>query len=397
MPFTTHPPDLGESLTLATKRLASLEKKFDKDSVLHEKYNEFMLDYLQQGHMEPVPLPEIQKSNQLCYIPHHPVINEQHLTTKLRVVYDSSAKTSNHKSLNDNLMVGPALQNDLRDVTLRWRRHRIALVGDIRQMYRMISKDKRDRNYLRILWRFNVNDPIQHYRLTTVTYGTSCAPYLAIKTLKQLAEDERSNFNDEVADRVLQDFYIDDLLTGDNTLNKVIDLKEDITKLLQKGGFTLHKWASNSPDIEEAEQSTRKILGIIWNGHTDKFEAKIELPPIKEPVTKRTILRDIAMIYDPSGWLAPVVIVAKTMLQKLWMEKIDWDDSLPQPLLQEWTKFRQELTDMPPTEIDRWLGITEDIHSIQLHGFSDASSIAYSSVVYLRVITTHSDSHTIGV
>ncbi|XP_034839862.2 uncharacterized protein [Maniola hyperantus] len=303
MPFTTHPPDLGESLTLATKRLASLEKKFDKDSVLHEKYNEFMLDYLQQGHMEPVPLPEIQKSNQLCYIPHHPVINEQHLTTKLRVVYDSSAKTSNHKSLNDNLMVGPALQNDLRDVTLRWRRHRIALVGDIRQMYRMISKDKRDRNYLRILWRFNVNDPIQHYRLTTVTYGTSCAPYLAIKTLKQLAEDERSNFNDEVADRVLQDFYIDDLLTGDNTLNKVIDLKEDITKLLQKGGFTLHKWASNSPDIEEAEQSTRKILGIIWNGHTDKFEAKIELPPIKEPVTKRTILRDIAMIYDPSGWL----------------------------------------------------------------------------------------------
>lgn len=82
-----------------------------------------MSDYLQQGHMELVPAQDIDKNDKICYLSHQPVINEQHLTTKLRVVFDSSARTSNNKSLNDNLMVGPSLQNDIRHVTLRWRKH----------------------------------------------------------------------------------------------------------------------------------------------------------------------------------------------------------------------------------------------------------------------------------
>ncbi|KAL0830355.1 hypothetical protein ABMA28_002543 [Loxostege sticticalis] len=189
--------------------------------------------------MEPIPNKEPE--NKVCYIPHQAVINEQHLTTKLRVVFDSSAKTTNGKSLNDNLLIGPPLQNEIRDVTLRWRRHRVVLVGDIRQMYRRIQLDEHDRDFLRILWRSSPDQEIKHYRLTTVTYGTSCAPYLAIKTLRQLAEDERGNFEDQIIDTVLLDFYIDDLLTGEYTAERVVELKNELTRLLQRGGFTLHK------------------------------------------------------------------------------------------------------------------------------------------------------------
>ncbi|KAL0839095.1 hypothetical protein ABMA28_017074 [Loxostege sticticalis] len=385
MPFKTNNPDIGESLTIAQKRFQLLENKFKRNPDLHEKYTEFMEDYIEQSHMEPIPNKE--PKNKVCYIPHQAVINEQHLTTKLRVVFDSSAKTTNGKSLNDNLLIGPPLQNEIRDVTLRWRRHRVVLVGDIRQMYRRIQLDEHDRDFLRILWRSSPDQEIKHYRLTTVTYGTSCAPYLAIKTLRQLAEDERGNFDDQIIDTVLLDFYIDDLLTGEYTAERVVELKNELTRLLQSGGFTLHKWASNSTEIEGAEQSNRKILGINWNGHTDKFELKIELPPTTAEITKRTVLCDIAKIYDPAGWLAPVVILAKGMLQKLWIHKIEWDDYLPDVLLQEWLTFRNQLINMPTVELKRWIGFTDNNVKVELHGFSDASTIAYAAVVYCRVIT----------
>ncbi|XP_049866891.1 uncharacterized protein LOC126367429 [Pectinophora gossypiella] len=385
LPFVTYPPDLGESLTLATQRLNYLERKFKSKPELKERYDQFMHDYLQQKHMEVIEEEEEIQKDKVCYLPHHAVVNEQHLTTKLRVVFDSSAKTSNGKSLNENLMIGPALQNDIRDVTLKWRKHQVVLIGDIRQMYRQIQVHPRDTDYQRILYRFH--DKIQHFRLTTVTYGTSCAPYLAIKTLKQIAEDERPNFKEEVIETALNDFYIDDLLTGHSTEESVKILKQDLVLLLQKGGFLLHKWASNSPNIEGAEQTTRKILGINWNGHTDKFELQITLPPVSNQVTKRTVLCDIAKIYDPAGWLAPVVVVAKSMLQKLWLNKLDWDDQLTETLRDEWFRYREELEKMPTIELPRWIGITDDVERIELHGFSDASTIAYSAVVYCRVIT----------
>lgn len=98
------------------------------------------------------------------------MINEQHLTTKLRVVFDASANTSNGKSLNDNILIGPTLQSDLRDTTLRWRRHATVLEEDIRQMYRQISIAESDRDFQRIVWRQKLDDPIQHYRLSIQIY-----------------------------------------------------------------------------------------------------------------------------------------------------------------------------------------------------------------------------------
>lgn len=123
------------------------------------------------------------------YLPHHAVIKENSTTTKLRVVFDASRQTSNGKSLNDNLWTGTALQQDITSVLLKWRKHRLVVVADIEKMYRQIWVRKKDRNMQCVVWRNSPTESIKDYALNTITYGTNCAPYLAIRTLHQIARD----------------------------------------------------------------------------------------------------------------------------------------------------------------------------------------------------------------
>jgi len=80
-------------------------------------------------------------------------------------------------------------------------------------MFRQVFISADDRQYQRILWRNNPEEPIKVYKLNTVTYGLTSSPYLAIRTVQQLAADERQNYP-EAADIIAQDMYVDDLLTG---------------------------------------------------------------------------------------------------------------------------------------------------------------------------------------
>jgi len=135
-----------------------------------------------------------QSTNPPVYLPHHGVMQESYGKPKLRVVFDASAKTSSGLSLNDTLMVDATLQDDLFDIILRFRLHPIVMTADIQKMYRQIEVDKRNRDFQRILWRFSPDDQIQGYQLNTVTYGQSCAPFLAIRSVHQLAIDESENY-----------------------------------------------------------------------------------------------------------------------------------------------------------------------------------------------------------
>ncbi|KAL0829581.1 hypothetical protein ABMA28_003092 [Loxostege sticticalis] len=127
------------------------------------------------------------------YLPHHAIVKLDRQTTKVRVVFDASAKGFNGVSLNDQLLVGPPLQEELRDIIMRWRKHKVAFTGDIVKMYRQVRLHSEDADYHRILWRSSPQEPVEEFRLLTVTFGTASAPYLAIKTLKQIAQDEECN------------------------------------------------------------------------------------------------------------------------------------------------------------------------------------------------------------
>jgi hypothetical protein len=128
-------------------------------------------------------------------------------TTRTRVVFDGGAKTSNGMSLSDILQVGATVQQDLYSIVLRFRTHHVWFTADIAKMYLQIVVHPQDRDLQRILWRYSSEEPIQEYRLTTVTYGTSSAPFLATRCLKKLEDDNEPQYP-RAAHVLNHEFYI---------------------------------------------------------------------------------------------------------------------------------------------------------------------------------------------
>ncbi|UYV80569.1 hypothetical protein LAZ67_19000737 [Cordylochernes scorpioides] len=196
-----------------------------------------------------------------------------------------------------------------------------------------------DADYQRILWRPSPEEPVVDYRLLTVTYGTTSAPFLAMRTLQQLAEDEGQNYPE--ASRVtLNDFYVDDLLTGAQTIAETKELIDQLKDLMKKGGFHLRKWNSNCHEIvshvEEINEEKKinlekgaisKILGIVWDHVQDTFRVNITLP--EEVVTKRDLLSNIARIYDPLGFLSPTTVAMANLQRQTAVKEVEDLEGLP--------------------------------------------------------------------
>lgn len=400
LPFKNKNPgsQYGKSKQISLKRFYSLEKRLLKNPNLHEDYRKVIEEYLELGHMVRITNHDVIEKESAVYLPHHAVVREDKETTKVRVVFDASCKGINNVSLNDDLLIGPKLQDDLRHIVMRWRRHRICMVADIVKMYRMVKIHDEDTDFQRILWRSNPNEPIQHFRLLTLTFGTAAAPYLAVKSLQQLAKDERAKYP-TAAHITESDFYMDDLMTGCETEAEAIMIFYQMNQLMREGGFQLQKWCTNSSKLlDHIEKSCHsndennliklnnlvKVLGIGWKKSTDNFNYIITLPEQEQFVTKRQILSEIARLFDPMGWIAPIMIIAKIYIQKLWKSGLGWDDVLTDDLLAEWLKFRNDLVKIKHIELPRWIHWTTGSHT-ELHAFADASKAAYAAVVYMKV------------
>ncbi|XP_054276573.1 uncharacterized protein LOC128995581 [Macrosteles quadrilineatus] len=401
MPLKQDPSSLGDSKELAIKRFYQVERRLKNNSELQKQYKSFMHEYEELGHMEKVTANETDKP--VYYLSHHPVIKEASSTTKLRVVFDASAKTTTGISLNDSLMVGPTLQDDLFSILLRFRIHTYVLTADIEKMYRQIWIHPSQRDMLRILWREDNSKPVLIYRLNTVTYGTACAPYLAIKTIQQLAQDERSQYP-QASNVVMKDFYVDDVLTGTDDINEARVLRDQLVGMLKCGGFNLRKFNSNSnallaelPDdiverkahkLPNSNDSTIKTLGIFWDAESDKIKYKYMLSTDNKAastsVTKRTVLSDIAKLFDPLGIISPIIINAKILMQDLWKQNMKWDDVLPEQLHKRLLQFKQDLTLLSNFNVSRCVRMIQTEGTFELHGFSDASEKAYGAAIYLR-------------
>lgn len=401
LPFKDPDPlcQYGESRDVAKARWLQMERRLEKDPSLKKEYNEVMNEYLDLQHMQELKREDKYKPTAV-YLPHHAVIRADKTTTKVRVVFDASCKYKNQVSLNDDLMVGPRLQQDLRHIIMRWRQHKVGLVADIVKMYRQVIVTQPD--FQRVLWRENSNDEIRDFQMNRVTFGMASAPYLATKVLQQLAIDEKEQ-HPAAAAIALTDFYMDDLLTGANSYEEGISIYNEMTALLKSGGFELQKWNTNDAhllrvmhgvdnhDKQLNLDATVKTLGIAWNNMRDEFQYSINLP--EQPVvTKRTIASDISKLFDPMGWLAPTIILGKVFLQKLWLSGVTWDQEVPRTLKEDWLKYRSELPGLSEIKIERWLNTTKNT-KLELHGFSDASIMAYAAVVYSRVISPTGDVH----
>lgn len=401
LPFKTNPPlDIGDSYFIALTAYIRLEKRLARNPEHARLYHEFLNEYLRLGHMCLVDDNDVNlDSKQRVYLTHHPVLREDSTTTRLRVVFNASMPTSNGSSLNDHLLVGPKLQADIRDILIKWRDPLYVFSADITKMFRQIWVAPNDTYYQLILFRPRPDGPSQTYRLLTVTYGEASSPYLANRVIKQLVEDEGASY--PLAVSILRDqIYVDDTLFGADDLTLAKEKRYQTTELAKAGGFVLSKWASNCPELLNdidvkhhaisadkmfQEDEGLKLLGMYWNPCNDAF--KFRMSPLESfTLTKRSVLSVIAKIYDPFGWISPVVIAAKIFMQRLWIAQVGWDDPLPTDLAQEWEIYSSELPQIQEVSIPRWTGRSDQSLHLEIHGFSDASSQAYASVVYLKVI-----------
>lgn len=191
---------------------------------------------------------------------------------------------------------------------------------------------------------------------------------------------------------------MDDLYSGGDTIEKCKEQVDKIIRTLEAGKFPLTKWVSNDPAVLENvadnskmdafievkdENPTVKTLGLQYSQKEDAFSYKIRVPE-KVTFTKRGLLSMAASIYDPIGWMLPVIMLLRMMIQGLWMQKLDWDDKIEETIVKKFQKIIDQLHRLREIRIPRWFGSSANAE-MEIVGFSDASGDGCAAVVYSRI------------
>ena len=227
-------------------------RKLRKEPEILEEYNEVIKEQLTSGVIESVT--ELERADKVHYIPHLAVVRKEASTTKVCVVYDASAKLGKGgTSLNDCLHVGPSLNPLLFDILVRFREKKVALVGDIEKAFLNIEVAERDRDCLRFLWCEDIHKPeskIVVYRFCRVVFGLNTSPFLLNATLRCHISKYKDE-DPEFARKMLEGFYVDDLVTGEKNSSAAFHLYEMSKQRMAAGGFRLRKWITNGKALRD--------------------------------------------------------------------------------------------------------------------------------------------------
>ena len=386
----SHPP-LPTNRKTCEKRTRSLAYRLAQTPNLLQTYNNIFIDQEKRGFIERVTSPKI--SDSCHYIPHH-AVRKDSSTTPLRIVYDCSCHQSKESpSLNDCLMIGPPFLNDLCSIILRFRTHALGISTDIEKAFLHVQLHEDDRDFTRFLWLSdptNPNSDFQVYRFKVVLFGATSSTFMLNATLHHHLQQHDS----PIAADMLTNLYVDNVISGCNSPDQAIQYYHKARSIMMDANFNLRAWASNCPQLNALakqdkvanDNTTVNILGLQWNTITDtlSFTPKTIIPDNSALITKREVLQQSSKIFDPLGFLSPVTIQAKLLMQTLWQKHVDWDEPLEKDLQDEWHTIAKDIQDATMMTIPRRYFTTEDV-SPQLHVFADASTKAYGAVAYLQV------------
>ncbi|XP_048245274.1 uncharacterized protein LOC125376895 [Haliotis rufescens] len=393
---------LPNNYAAAEKRFKLLAKRLMHDKDFGIMYSNTLNGYISNGHARKLMQEEIASvSPRTWYIPHHGVTSPNK-SGKVRVVFDAAAAYAG-TSLNDNLLSGPDLVNNLFGVIQRFRLYQIALMADVEGMFHQVRVFEHDSDSLRFLWKADNQQPgpPDVYKMLVHIFGATDSCSCACYALQQTACDNANEFHPSVIKAVSRDFYVDDLVKSVETVAEAIQMTQDLPNLMQKGGFHLHKWVSNSekvlaviPESQKAnqpkdfdldEQPLQRALGLRWNVEQDCFTFN----PTHRDVTntKRAIVSTVCSIFDPCGYLAPFTIRAKFMIQEIWRCGLDWDDTLPIDIQAKWEVWHSELEQLHDFNLPRHhLLFSSQFDHVEVHVFADSSEKGYGAVAYLRYL-----------
>ena len=397
LPFWSPRRSLPSNREQAVKRLCCLRKTLEKKPEIKSHYIEFMQKMMDNDQAECAPPLEAGKEH--WYLPTFGVYHPKK-PGQIRVVFDSSAECDGI-SLNDVLLSGPDLNNTLLGVLLRFRKEPIAVTADVQQMFYCFVVQRDHRDYLCFLW-YEDNDldkKVVEYRMKVHVFGNTPSPAIAIYCMRRAAEKGETEYGSDARQFVERQFYVDDGLSSAASPQLAVDLLMRTRQMLADSNLRLHKVASNSEQVMEAlpeEDRSKDLkhlelgvdplplqrsLGLSWNLETDSFTFLVSRE--EKPYTRRGILSTVNSL-DPLGFVAPIIMQGKALVQELSSEQ-GWDTPLDPSKEAEWKTWRDSLIALEDLHIKRCyiLILLSSTQRKELCIFSDASTVAIGAVAYL--------------
>ena len=312
-PWREDEPELPDNYMLALGRLRSNIKRMKEDPEFLRRYNEVIQDQLNKGVIEKVDA-HSDEGRRIHYIPHHAVITPHKTTTKIRVVYDGSAKAKRtDKSLHECLHRGLVMLEDMIKLLLLFRTNKVALLADIEKAFLQIGLQDVDRDVTRFLWIRDLTNSVSSdnlimFRFTKVLFGVISRPFLLAATVNL----HLSRVGTENAKRAHDNLYVDNLVTAVENTEDAVKFYNEIKNIFKDISMHIREWTSNSseflthaPEDDKMQSgSSIKVLGMKWDVKNDSLSIPGKsVNYIK--VTKRQLLKITASVYDPLSFYSP--------------------------------------------------------------------------------------------
>ena len=280
---------------------------------------------------------------------------------------------------------------------MRVRSFPVAITGDMVKAFLQIRVRENERDVLRFHWRSNPQADIQVLRFTRVLFGLVSSPFL-LGGVVEVHLDYWKHEAPEAVEALKKSLYVDDIISGGNTVEEAKQRKSEVTHTLGDATFSLHKWASNASELDGSGSSKQngdeqtaakqqlgvtptetKILGTPWDKEKDTLSMITRSRSMI--ATKRNILSRLAKIYDPIGVASPLLLQGKQMYREVCDLKLPWDAELKGVIKQRWERWENTL----PEEVTVPRAVApfqESIGTMEIHGFGDASGEGLCAVVY---------------
>lgn len=392
---------------MARRRWKCLDNRLRKDPTLSEAIREKINDHVSKGYIRRLSDDELKKpQSRVWYLPIFPVVNPNK-PGKIRIVWDAAA-TVHGVSLNSFLLKGPDQLTSLLSVLVQFREFRVAVSGDIREMFHQVKMREEDQHCLRFFWTDDdqATEP-SVFVSQVMTFGACCSP----STAQYVKNSNAQRFEQEHPQAVVaivKRHYVDDMLVSVETEKEAIQLVQDVKGIHASAGFEMRNWISNSGSVlaainEESpteknldigeEGATEKILGMWWDTSKDCFTYKISTRYDEELIsgnrrpTKREVLRTLMMVFDPLGLIAHVLMFLKVLLQEIWRTPVGWDDPIEDSQYEKWLSWLEIFPQIAKVNIPRCYRVltsAEEETVVQMHTFVDASENGFAATVYLR-------------
>ena len=204
------------------------------------------------------------------------------------------------------------------------------MVSDIKSLFHQVQVDPKDHAFLKFLWwpQGATLEP-EAFCMKVHLFGATASPSCANFSLLQIAEDNSKFYDQSIVETVQKNFYMVDCLKSVSSKKEALHLHHQLTDLLMKGGFHLTKRISKSSKVLNKipvkerfssmlnlnKEVNLHVLGVKWDFTSDNFQFKTCIK--SKSLTRRGIVSIVSSLFNPLGFVTPVILSAKLILQNL--------------------------------------------------------------------------------